>query len=148
MKTQMYLKYQQQHVLQHIRPAAFHGIRGESPDPVAECTRYQQLLAEGPIHVTCAGIGENGHLAFNDPPADFNDPVSVKIVNLGIWSLGFLPCVLKHGVPPKFFHPRIVALIGSIVGFDFRHLALLIQAISLVGCAKGMNPAKQRNTRR
>jgi glucosamine-6-phosphate deaminase len=64
--------YQQQHVLQHIRPAAFHGVRGESADPVAECARYQQLLAEGPIHVTCAGIGENGHLAFNDPPADFN----------------------------------------------------------------------------
>jgi glucosamine-6-phosphate deaminase len=74
--------YQQQHVLQHIRPAAFHGIRGESTDPATECARYQQLLAEGPIHVTCAGIGENGHLAFNDPPADFNDPVGVKIVDL------------------------------------------------------------------
>jgi glucosamine-6-phosphate deaminase len=74
--------YQQQHVLQHIRPAAFHGIRGEAADPVAECSRYQQLLAEGPIHVTCAGIGENGHLAFNDPPADFNDPAGVKIVHL------------------------------------------------------------------
>ena len=74
--------YQQEHVLQHIQPAAFHGIRGEAPDPVAECARYQQLLAEGPIHVTCAGIGENGHLAFNDPPADFNDPAGVRIVNL------------------------------------------------------------------
>ena len=75
-------RYQQENVLKYIQPAAFHGIRGESPDPVAECARYQKLLGEGPIHVTCAGIGENGHLAFNDPPADFNDPDSVRIVQL------------------------------------------------------------------
>ena len=74
--------YQTAHVLSKITPAAFHGIRGESTDPALECDRYANLLAEAPIDVVCAGIGENGHLAFNDPPADFVDPKRVKIVEL------------------------------------------------------------------
>ncbi|HEV2528622.1 MAG TPA: glucosamine-6-phosphate deaminase [Thermomicrobiales bacterium] len=49
----------------------------------AECRRYAALLAEGPLDVVCLGIGENGHLAFNDPPvADFQDPAAVKVVEL------------------------------------------------------------------
>ncbi len=49
----------------------------------AECKRYADLLEEAPIDIVCLGIGENGHIAFNDPPvADFNDPVLVKIVSL------------------------------------------------------------------
>ena len=43
---------------------------------------YAAKLNEAPIDVVCCGIGVNGHLAFNDPPADFNDPLTVKIVNL------------------------------------------------------------------
>lgn len=47
------------------------------------CRRYELLLKEEPIDVVCMGIGENGHIAFNDPPvADFNDPKVVKIVEL------------------------------------------------------------------
>lgn len=47
------------------------------------CQRYNQLLKEGPIDIVCLGIGENGHLAFNDPPvADFNDPAIIKRVQL------------------------------------------------------------------
>lgn len=75
--------YQQQHVLSQILPARFHGIRGESPDPMAECQRYARLLAEAPIDLVCMGIGENGHIAFNDPPvADFHDKSLVKVVLL------------------------------------------------------------------
>jgi len=75
--------YQQQHLLAHIRPAAFHGIRGEASDPESECTRYAALLQAGPIDLLCMGIGENGHIAFNDPPvADFNDPKKIKVVEL------------------------------------------------------------------
>jgi glucosamine-6-phosphate deaminase len=49
----------------------------------AECERYGRLLAEAPIDIVCLGIGENGHLAFNDPPvADFHDPLPVKAVTL------------------------------------------------------------------
>ena len=52
-------------------------------DPSAECDRYAGLLRAGRLDLCCLGIGENGHLAFNDPPvADFDDPLSVKIVDL------------------------------------------------------------------
>lgn len=75
--------YQEQHLLAKVQPAAFHGIRGESADPQAECARYAALLGEAPIDLVCMGIGENGHIAFNDPPvADFNDPNLVNVVEL------------------------------------------------------------------
>ncbi len=75
--------YQESHLLAKVKPAAFHGIRGESADPEAECERYSALLAEAPIDLVCMGIGENGHIAFNDPPvADFHDPKLVKVVEL------------------------------------------------------------------
>jgi glucosamine-6-phosphate deaminase len=52
-------------------------------DPEAECARYAQLLRDHPLDLCCLGIGENGHLAFNDPPvADFDDPLDVKVVEL------------------------------------------------------------------
>jgi glucosamine-6-phosphate deaminase len=52
-------------------------------DPAKECERYAALLKRAPIDVLICGIGENGHLAFNDPPvADFGDPLWVKAVNL------------------------------------------------------------------
>ncbi|QDU89691.1 Glucosamine-6-phosphate deaminase 1 [Pirellulimonas nuda] len=50
--------------------AAFHYIEPE-PDPQAECQRLAGVLAAHPIDLALIGIGENGHLAFNDPPADF-----------------------------------------------------------------------------
>jgi glucosamine-6-phosphate deaminase len=60
-----------------------HYIQGNHPDTEAECKRYSDLLKQYPVDITCMGIGENGHLAFNDPPvADFNDPVLVKKVEL------------------------------------------------------------------
>jgi glucosamine-6-phosphate deaminase len=51
-------------------------------DPVTECARYAALLRAHPLDLCCLGIGENGHLAFNDPPADFADPLDVKVVEL------------------------------------------------------------------
>ena len=52
-------------------------------DPDAEAERYAKLLADNPTDVVIMGIGENGHIAFNDPPvADFNDKVLVKPVKL------------------------------------------------------------------
>jgi len=64
------------------RPAAAHYLDGLAPDPEAECARYGALLRARPLDLCCLGIGENGHLAFNDPPADFDDPLDVKIVTL------------------------------------------------------------------
>ena len=58
-------------------------INGQSQDPEAECERYARLLEENPVDIVFCGIGENGHLAFNDPPvADFGDRKIVKIVEL------------------------------------------------------------------
>lgn len=54
-----------------------------SNQPAAECARYSQLLRKHPIDIVCMGIGENGHIAFNDPGvADFHDKHSVKVVAL------------------------------------------------------------------
>jgi glucosamine-6-phosphate deaminase len=61
----------------------FHGLRGESDDGDAESARYAQLLAANPPDFAVLGIGENGHLAFIDPPfCDFNDPQAAKVVEL------------------------------------------------------------------
>jgi glucosamine-6-phosphate deaminase len=59
-------------------------IPGEEADrPLRTSLAYEQRLLDEPVDIVCAGIGENGHLAFNDPPvADFLDPVLVKVVRL------------------------------------------------------------------
>lgn len=60
-----------------------HYFNTTSLNPKEECKRYATILSQGPIDIITVGIGENGHLAFNDPPvADFNDPLIVKIVEL------------------------------------------------------------------
>lgn len=57
----------------------FHYVDGEVVPPRAECERLGRLIRQHPIDVACIGIGENGHVAFNDPPADFvtEDPYLV-----------------------------------------------------------------------
>lgn len=75
--------YLRAHLLTRIAFGEFHPIAGEAADPAAECRRYAALIDEAPIDLICLGIGENGHLAFNDPPvADFGDPTSAKVVEL------------------------------------------------------------------
>lgn len=60
-------------------------INGGNTSPKDECERYSNLLELFPPDLVFMGIGENGHIAFNDPPvADFNDPKSVKIVELDL----------------------------------------------------------------
>lgn len=63
------------------RPAAFHELDGES-EPHAECRRLAALVPSGPFDVALVGIGENGHLAFNDPPADFETTDPYRVVTL------------------------------------------------------------------
>ena len=61
-----------------VKPAAFHSIAADG-DPEAECRRLAGLVPAGDFDLVLCGIGENGHLAFNDPPADFaaSDPYLV-----------------------------------------------------------------------
>jgi glucosamine-6-phosphate deaminase len=62
---------------------AVHYLNGNAADAEQECLRYADLLNQFPPDIVCLGIGENTHLAFNDPHvADFNDPLLVKIVDL------------------------------------------------------------------
>lgn len=77
-------RYLKEHLLVHLPTlGAFHPIRGEAADAVTESARYAALLDAAPLDLICLGIGENGHLAFNDPPvANFADPVSAKPVEL------------------------------------------------------------------
>lgn len=76
-------RYLRERVEQRLKPRAFHYLAGDAMEPIAECERYSKLLAAQPIDLCCLGIGENGHLAFNDPPvADFKDARAVKIVKL------------------------------------------------------------------
>jgi glucosamine-6-phosphate deaminase len=61
---------------------AFHYVDAET-DPASECARLSALIVQNPIDVAFVGIGENGHLAFNDPPADFttDEPYLVVILD-------------------------------------------------------------------
>jgi glucosamine-6-phosphate deaminase len=61
---------------------AFHLINGDTGNPAKECRRVGDLIKNNPTDVACVGIGENGHLAFNDPPADFETDSPYIIVDL------------------------------------------------------------------
>ncbi|RUL87796.1 6-phosphogluconolactonase [Tautonia sociabilis] len=79
-------RYLHEHIfrLANLPPDRLRLIPGEQTDrPLKTCLDYEDLLRAEPPDVVCAGIGENGHLAFNDPPvADFLDPVLIKVVRL------------------------------------------------------------------
>lgn len=62
---------------------AVYCINGQNESPEAECKRYEKLLLSHPVDIIFMGIGENGHIAFNDPGvAKFDDPENVKIAKL------------------------------------------------------------------
>jgi len=76
-------RFMRERVQLRLRPRAFHYLAGDALEPLAECDRYAALLRAQPIDLCCLGIGENGHVAFNDPPvADFEDSRLVKLVRL------------------------------------------------------------------
>lgn len=75
-------RYLRQNLADHVQPLAFHGMDGDAPDAKAEMARYAGLLEQYPADAVVMGIGENGHLAFNDPPADFATKKTVHIVDL------------------------------------------------------------------
>jgi len=76
-------RFLRERLVEKVRPGRVHELCGDAPEPLKEIRRYSALLAEAPLHLCCLGIGENGHLAFNDPPvADFEDPDLVKLVAL------------------------------------------------------------------
>ncbi len=57
-------------------------VGGDAADPAEECKRLEAAVREKPIDIACIGIGENGHIAFNDPPADFDTKSAYAVVPL------------------------------------------------------------------
>ena len=80
---QSFRSYLLRHLLSRVPIGKVHPIVAEEKDREAMRARYTAALNQKPIDLICLGIGENGHIAFNDPPvADFDDPALVKIVEL------------------------------------------------------------------
>jgi glucosamine-6-phosphate deaminase len=75
-------RYLKERIIDRVHPRAFHLINGEARDVAEECKRVGQLISQQQIDVAFVGIGENGHLAFNDPPADFETEEAYIIVDL------------------------------------------------------------------
>ncbi|HYE17112.1 MAG TPA: glucosamine-6-phosphate deaminase [Tepidisphaeraceae bacterium] len=79
---QRFGKYLKDHLFDLVKPGRVLLIGGNNEIDI-ECQRYEEFLDEGPIDMVLLGIGENGHIAFNDPPvADFNDLKRIKPVEL------------------------------------------------------------------
>lgn len=103
----------------------FHGLRGDTDDRAGESERYSQLLVANPPDFAVLGIGENGHLAFIDPPfCDFDDPKAVKVVELddvcraqqvNDGSFGRIDEVPRHAlsltIPTLMARPRLFAIV-------------------------------------
>jgi glucosamine-6-phosphate deaminase len=80
---QSFRSYLQEHLLNHVPATTRFLLSAESSDLIKASDEYARLIAEQPIDLICLGVGENGHIAFNDPPvADFSDSKLVKVVKL------------------------------------------------------------------
>jgi len=75
-------KYLHDRVLDHVKMKQYYLIQGDQGNPRDECRRMSRIFNRYPVDVAFIGIGENGHIAFNDPPAKFDDTVSYKMVKL------------------------------------------------------------------
>ena len=75
-------RYLRERIVDRVHPGAFHFVNGDELDPAAECRRVGELISRQTIDAAFVGIGENGHLAFNDPPADFETQEPYLIVEL------------------------------------------------------------------
>ena len=75
-------KYLKERIIERVQPRAFHLIDGEAADVSEECRRVGNLISRQQIDAAFVGIGENGHIAFNDPPADFETEEPYIVVDL------------------------------------------------------------------
>jgi glucosamine-6-phosphate deaminase len=75
-------KYLQERLIDKVHPGAVHFIQGDASEPNVEVKRISNLILKDVIDVAFIGIGENGHIAFNDPPADFETEDPYIIVKL------------------------------------------------------------------
>lgn len=120
-------RYMREKLTSRVPMLEFFGVNGNAPDPERECREYADRLRSANPQLCLLGVGENGHLAFNDPDvADFNDPVDMKVVQLDDvcrqqqaaegWfaSLQDVPAQAMTLTIPTLF--RVPQLIASVVG--------------------------------
>lgn len=119
--------YMREKLTSRVQMLEFFGVNGNAPDPDLECQIYADRLRSANPQLCLLGIGENGHLAFNDPDvADFNDPLDMKVVNLDDvcrqqqaaegWFAGLqdVPAQAMTLTIPTLF--RVPQLIATVVG--------------------------------
>ena len=100
-------KYLKDRILDLVKPKKVYLLDGNAPNLSKVVEEYEKLLKSHPIDLACIGIGENGHIAFNDPPvADFNDPKFVKIVELD------KECRMQQYVPKEALSLTITAILS------------------------------------
>jgi len=75
-------RYLHERLISRVHPGTVHLVNGDAPDPDAECERLSRLVRRDGIDVAFVGIGENAHLGFNDPPADFDTEAAFVLVEL------------------------------------------------------------------
>ncbi len=109
-------RFLQERLASRVKMRAFHWIDGNATDRADFCRRYAGLLRDEQPQLCLLGIGENGHLAFNDPDeADFADPLDMKLVTLDTAcrrqqvNEGWFPCL--DAVPPQAMTLTIPALL-------------------------------------
>lgn len=108
-------RYLHEQLVDVVGPRAFHGMRGDAEDAQEEMARYSALLDEYEPLVCVLGIGENAHLAFNDPPADFTTDQLVHLVELDEacrrqqWGEGHFPTL--DAVPRQALSLTVPALL-------------------------------------
>ncbi|MGA3220845.1 MAG: 6-phosphogluconolactonase [Acidimicrobiales bacterium] len=145
-------RYLTEHIVERVHPRAFYGIQGDARDLAAEMARYRALLERERPDLCVLGIGENGHLAFNDPPADFDTDEVVHEVTLDERCRqqqvgeGFFPNI--EAVPPHavtltvralLSPPRVLAVVPE------RRKAAAVRA-ALEGPITGQCPASALRT--
>lgn len=76
-------RYLRENLTSKVKMKEFYEVNGTAPDPKQECREYSDRLSAADPQLCVLGVGENGHLAFNDPGvADFHDPLDVKVVEM------------------------------------------------------------------
>jgi glucosamine-6-phosphate deaminase len=75
-------KYLRERLINKVHPGTVYLINGDAEDPQLECERLNKIISRKEVDVSFVGIGENGHLAFNDPPADFDTTKPYIVVEL------------------------------------------------------------------
>ena len=109
-------KYLKERFTGKVSLREFHYVDGET-DPVAECRRLDEVISKHPIDVAFVGIGENGHLAFNDPPADFETEKPFIVVSLDEkcrrqqWGEGWFPSL--NDVPEQAISMSVKQIMKS-----------------------------------